>query len=127
MSTNSTVVGMIFSGFAIAASAARRGSGTGTTPTIRVDGAERVVLGRDAGTRQRIEQRGLADVRQADDSRSGCPAMAATVRPPAAAVCSRFMIFSAPSVSRRGKLRDGELDRSRASGARPTALARSST
>jgi hypothetical protein len=34
MSTNSTVVGMIFSGLAMAASCARRGSGTGTTPTF---------------------------------------------------------------------------------------------
>lgn len=34
MSTNSIEVGMIFSGLAIADSAARRGSGTGTTPTF---------------------------------------------------------------------------------------------
>ena len=34
MSTNSTVVGMIFSDFAIAASFASRRSGTGTTPTF---------------------------------------------------------------------------------------------
>ena len=34
MSTNSTVVGRIFSGFAMAASASRRGSGTGTMPTF---------------------------------------------------------------------------------------------
>ncbi len=34
MSTNSTVVGTIFSGFAMAASASSRGSGTGTMPTF---------------------------------------------------------------------------------------------
>jgi hypothetical protein len=34
MSTNSTVVGTTFSGFAMAASAASRGSGTGTIPTF---------------------------------------------------------------------------------------------
>jgi hypothetical protein len=34
MSTNSTVAGITFSGFAIAASAARRGSGTSTMPTL---------------------------------------------------------------------------------------------
>ncbi len=34
MSTNSIEVGMIFCGLTIAASAARRGSGTGTTPTF---------------------------------------------------------------------------------------------
>jgi hypothetical protein len=34
MSTNSTVVGRIFSGLTIDASACRRRSGTGTTPTF---------------------------------------------------------------------------------------------
>ena len=35
---------------------------------VRLDGAERIVFSRDAGFRQRIEQGGLADVRQADDT-----------------------------------------------------------
>ena len=34
MSTNSTVAGITFSGFAIAASARSRGSGTSTMPTL---------------------------------------------------------------------------------------------
>ena len=34
---------------------------------VGLDGAERIILGRDAGLGQRIEQRGLAHVRQADD------------------------------------------------------------
>ena len=34
MSTNSTIAGSTFSGFAIAAIAASRGSGTSTTPTL---------------------------------------------------------------------------------------------
>jgi hypothetical protein len=34
MSTNSTVVGTIFSGRTMAASVCSRGSGTGTTPTF---------------------------------------------------------------------------------------------
>jgi hypothetical protein len=35
---------------------------------VRVDGAERIVLRRDLRARQRIEERGLADVRQSDDA-----------------------------------------------------------
>ena len=35
---------------------------------VRLDRAERIVLGRDAGLRQGIEEGGLADVRQADDA-----------------------------------------------------------
>ena len=35
---------------------------------VRLDRAERIVLGRDAGLGERVEQRGLADVRQADDA-----------------------------------------------------------
>ena len=37
-------------------------------PDVRLDRAERIVLGGDARLRQRIEQGGLADVRQADDA-----------------------------------------------------------
>jgi hypothetical protein len=35
---------------------------------VRLDGAERVVLGRDAGLGQRVEEGGLADVGQAHDA-----------------------------------------------------------
>src|SRR5688572_13784033 len=35
---------------------------------IWLDGAERIVLGRDAGLGERVEQGGLADVRQPDDA-----------------------------------------------------------
>ncbi len=35
---------------------------------VRLDGAERVVLGRDAGLGQGVEEGGLADVGQADDA-----------------------------------------------------------
>src|SRR6185503_18913927 len=35
---------------------------------VRLDGAERIVLGRDAGLGQRVKEGGLADVRQADDA-----------------------------------------------------------
>jgi hypothetical protein len=35
---------------------------------VRVDGAERVVLGRDAGLREGVEQGLFADVGQADDA-----------------------------------------------------------
>ena len=35
---------------------------------VRLDGAERVVLGRDAGLGQGVEESGLADVRQAHDA-----------------------------------------------------------
>ena len=65
---------------------------------VRVDGAERVVLGRDAGARQRVEEGGLADVRQADDAAADPHYCSAA----GGAVCKRFIIFSAPSESRRG-------------------------
>ena len=48
--------------------ASSRGSGTGDDADVRLDGAERIVLGRDAGLGERVEQGGLADVRQADDA-----------------------------------------------------------
>jgi hypothetical protein len=35
---------------------------------VRLDGAERIVLRRDAGLGQRVEQCGLADVGQTDDA-----------------------------------------------------------
>ena len=35
---------------------------------VRVDGAERVVLGRNLGARQRVEKSGLADVRQSNNA-----------------------------------------------------------
>ena len=35
---------------------------------VRLDGAERIVLRRDAGLGERVEESGLADVRQADDA-----------------------------------------------------------
>ena len=75
--------GVTFCGFAIAASAASRGSGTSTMPTFGLDRAERVVLGGDAGLGERVEERGLADVRQADDAasaRSWDPRLRARVR-----------------------------------------------
>ena len=37
-------------------------------PHVRIDGAERIVFGRDLRPRQGIEQRGFAHVRQPDDS-----------------------------------------------------------
>ena len=36
-------------------------------PTLGLDGAERIVLGGDAGFGQGVEERGLADVGQARD------------------------------------------------------------
>ncbi len=35
---------------------------------VRLDGAERIVFRRDSGLGQRVEQRGLADIGQSDDS-----------------------------------------------------------
>ena len=37
-------------------------------PDVRLDGAERVVLGLDSGLGQRVEERGLSDVGQANDA-----------------------------------------------------------
>ena len=98
MSTNSTVVGMIFSGFAMRGERGEARVRHRHDADIRIDGAERVVLGRDAGAGQRIEERGLADVRQADDAAADAHYCSAA----GGAVWSRFMIFSAPSVRRRG-------------------------
>ena len=89
---------------------------------VRVDRAERVVLRRDSCARQRVEQRRLADVRHPDDSAADAHYCGAA----GGAVCRRFIIFSAPSSSRRGNSAiassiDSRMRRS------STALARSST
>jgi len=44
--------------------------GHGHDAHVRVDGAERIVLSRDRGPGERVEQRGLADVGQADNTAS---------------------------------------------------------
>ncbi len=44
--------------------------GDGHDADVRVDRAERIVLGRDPGCRQRVEQRRLAHIGQADDAAS---------------------------------------------------------
>ncbi len=96
--------------------------GHGHDADVRVDGAERVVLGRDAGARQRVEQGRLADVRQADDAAADAHYCCAA----GGAVCRRFIIFSAPSLSRRGNSATASSIASRIRRS-STALGRSST
>ena len=122
MSTNSTVVGTTFSGFAMRRQRGEARIGHGHDPDVRVDGAERVVLGGDAGASQRVEERGLADVRQADDAAADAHYCSAA----GPAECSRFIIFSAPSESRRGNSATASSIASRIRRS-STALARCST
>ena len=68
MSTNSTVVGTIFSGSTIFAQRVEPRIRHGHDADVRIDGAERIVLRRDLRARERVEQRGLADVGQPDDA-----------------------------------------------------------
>ena len=68
MSTNSTIAGITFCGFAMRASLVEPRIGHLHDADVRLDGAERIVLGRDAGLGERVEQGGLADVRQSDDA-----------------------------------------------------------
>ena len=69
MSTNSIAAGTIFVVFAIFASGARRASGTDHDADVRLDRAEGIVRRlRLAGAGEGVEERGLADVRQSDDS-----------------------------------------------------------
>ena len=68
MSTNSTVVGTIFSGSTIFAQRVEPRIRHRHDADVRIDGAERIVLRRDLRARQRVEQRGLADVGQTDDA-----------------------------------------------------------
>ena len=85
MSTNSTTAGITFSGFAIAASAREARVGHLDDADVGLDRAERIVLRGDARLGERVEERRLADVGQADDaafeahcdfrsSRAGAPA-----------------------------------------------------
>ena len=127
MSTNSTVVGRTFSGFTMSASAFEAQVRHRHHAHVRVDGAERIVGRRGVlRLRDRVEERGLADVRQADDAAfdaqgEGCSgesrvwgAMISGSRAREASttdatsypyrrsrvtclVCSCFMAFSAPS------------------------------
>ena len=68
MSTNSTIAGTTFSGFSIAGEGIEARIGHLDDADVRLDGAERIVLRRDAGLGERVEQGGLADVGQADDA-----------------------------------------------------------
>ena len=71
MSTNSIAAGMTTLVLAIFCSTASRASGTVTMPTFGIDGAERIVGRlRLAGAGDGVEQGGLADVGQTDDSGS---------------------------------------------------------
>jgi hypothetical protein len=67
MSTNSTMAGWIFCGLTISASCQARVRHFDDAD-VRLDGAERVVLGGDAGLGQGVEEGGFADVGQADDA-----------------------------------------------------------
>ena len=68
MSTNSTIAGTIFCGLTIAGERVQPRVGHLDDADVRLDRAERIVLGRDAGLGQRVEEGGLADVGQADDA-----------------------------------------------------------
>ena len=68
MSTNSTMAGTMRSGLTISASCRQPRVGQLDDADVGLDGAERIVLGRDAGLGQRVEEGGLADVGQADDA-----------------------------------------------------------
>ena len=69
MSTKVSRVGTISADLASSASSSSRGSGTAHDADVRLDGAERIVRRlRRRGLGQRIEQRRLADIGQADDA-----------------------------------------------------------
>ena len=68
---------------------------------VRVDGAERIVLRRDLRARQRVEQRGLADVGKPDDAALDSHLATPFLRRGAAwpRACSLFMAICAPERS----------------------------
>ena len=68
MSTNSTTAGTVRCGCTISASSSSRSSGTLDAADVRLLGGERIVRGEHAGRGERVEERGLADVRESDDS-----------------------------------------------------------
>ena len=68
MSTNSTMAGWIFCGLTMAESCGEARIGHLDDADVGLDGAERIVLRRDAGLGQGVEEGGLADVGQADDA-----------------------------------------------------------
>ena len=68
MSTNSTIAGMTFSRLRDRGERCEPRVGHLDDADVRLDRAERIVLRRDAGLGQRVEERGLADVGQADDA-----------------------------------------------------------
>jgi 2-polyprenyl-6-methoxyphenol hydroxylase-like FAD-dependent oxidoreductase len=68
MSTNSTIAGTTRSGLTISASCVQPRVGQLDHADVGLDGAERVVLGGDAGLGQGVEEGGLADVGQAHDA-----------------------------------------------------------
>ena len=68
MSTNSTIAGTTRSGLTIVGQRGQPRIGQLDDADVGLDGAERIVLGGDAGLGQRVEQGGLADVGQADDA-----------------------------------------------------------
>ena len=71
MSTNSIAAGMMTVVLAIFCSSSSRASGTVTMPTFGIDGAEGIVRRlRFARAGDGVEQGGLADVGQTDDSSS---------------------------------------------------------
>jgi hypothetical protein len=68
MSTNSTMAGWIFCGLTMAGQRSEARVGHFDDADVRLDGAEGIVLRRDAGLGQGVEEGGLADVGQADDA-----------------------------------------------------------
>ena len=68
MSTNSTVVGTIFSGLRDGRELLEPRVRHRHHADVRVDGAERIVLGGDLRARERVEQGRLADIRQTYDA-----------------------------------------------------------
>ena len=68
MSTNSTTVGTTFSGLTICRERVELRIGHRDDADVRVDRAERIVLGRNFRGGERVEQRRFTDVRQSDDA-----------------------------------------------------------
>ena len=68
MSTNSTIAGRTLSGFGDFGQLRQPGIWQFHDADVRLDGAERIVLGRDAGLGQRVEEGRFADIGQADDA-----------------------------------------------------------
>ena len=68
MSTNSTMAGWIFCGLTISDSCVKALVRHFDDADVRLDSAERIVGGIDAGLGQGVEKGGFADVGQADDA-----------------------------------------------------------